>query len=145
MPPLSSIATDPNEIETRRRVRARHIAILEIPLLRAIGTLFLSLGVFLSNRYFLNETSLAPWLNVTGVLLVYAAASWTVLVLFYDVFLPHDLSLWFLIVDVFIWMYVIYATGGEKSWLFYILLMRVADQTHTTFRRCFGFAVLTTF
>jgi two-component system sensor histidine kinase/response regulator len=145
MPPLSSIATDPNEIETRRRVRARHIAIFEIPLLRAIGTLFLSLGVFLTNRYFLNETSVAPWLTVTAALLVYAAVSWIVLVLLYDAFLPRDLSLGFLVVDVLMWTYVIYATGGEKSWLFYILLMRVADQTHTTFRRCFGFAALTTF
>jgi two-component system, sensor histidine kinase and response regulator len=141
---LSPIATDPHEIEARRLQRARSTALIEIPALRAIGLIFVSLGVFLSQRYELGETSLGPWLDVTGVLLLYAAISWIILAFFYDRLLPHDLSLAFLVVDIFFWTYVIYATGGEKSWMFFILLMRVADQTPTTFRRCLGFAALTT-
>ena len=131
-------------IEARRRERARRIALFEIPALRAVGTVFLSLGVFLSDRYFLGVTALGPWLDVTVVLALYAGLSWAALVLFYEALKPHDLSLWFLVADVFVWTYVIYATGGEKSWLFFILLMRVADQTQTNFRRCLAFAVLST-
>jgi len=141
---LSHLATDPTEIEARRRQRARQIAVYEIPVLRAVGTIFLSLGVFLCDRYFLGITSLAPWLDVTSLLVLYAGLSWIVIVLFYDAFLPRDLSLVFLVVDVFVWTYVIYATGAAESWLFFILLIRVADQTQTTFRRCLGFALTTT-
>ena len=141
---MTQIAIDPLEIEARRRERAQRIALTEIPLLRAIGTLFLSLGVFLNNRYFLGDMSLGPWLHVTIVLLVYTALSWVALAFFYKSLQPHDLSLFFLVGDVFVWTYVIYASGGERSWLFFILLMRVADQTQTTFRRCMGFAILTT-
>jgi signal transduction histidine kinase len=33
-------------------------------------------------------------------------------------------------------------TGGEKSWLFFLLFIRVADQSNTTFRRALAFAHL---
>jgi len=36
----------------------------------------------------------------------------------------------------------IYLTGGEKSWLFFLLFIRAADQANTNFRRALAFAHL---
>src|SRR2546430_9846788 len=43
-----------------------------------------------------------------------------------------------------VWTVAIYGTGAERSWLFFILLMRVGDQTQTTVRRCLAFATFAT-
>ncbi|MGZ4808843.1 MAG: ATP-binding protein, partial [Thermoanaerobaculia bacterium] len=141
---MTQIAIDALAIEERRRERAQRMALTEIPAMRAIGMVFLSFGVFLNDRYVLGQTSFVPWLQVTTVLIVYTALSWAMLSLFYESLRPRDLSLYFLVADVFVWTYVVYASGAERSWLFFILLLRVADQTQTTFRRCIGFAALTT-
>ncbi|HSF33124.1 MAG TPA: PAS domain S-box protein [Candidatus Tectomicrobia bacterium] len=51
----------------------------------------------------------------------------------------------FLVADVFIWTLVIYFTGGEKSLLFWLMVMRVADQINTSFKRAIFFGHLSTF
>ncbi|HEU4521144.1 MAG TPA: ATP-binding protein, partial [Thermoanaerobaculia bacterium] len=73
----------------------------------------------------------------------YCVVSWPII---YFAFrhLKIDLTLFFLAFDVVIWTYVIHVSGAESSWLYLILLVRVADQTQTTFRRCLGFAVFVT-
>ena len=45
-------------------------------------------------------------------------------------------------VDLVIFTIGIYLSGAENSWLFPILLVRVADQTPTTYRRCVMFTAL---
>jgi hypothetical protein len=35
---------------------------------------------------------------------------------------------------------VIYQTGGNNSWLFFLLYIRVADQSNTTFKRAITFS-----
>jgi signal transduction histidine kinase/CheY-like chemotaxis protein len=39
-------------------------------------------------------------------------------------------------------VWVIYMTGGDQSWLFFLLFIRVADQTNTNFRRALLFSHL---
>lgn len=140
---LAEVAIESAEIDRRRQERARKLAVHQIPMLRAIGSFFLSVGVFLNNRYILAEPSLVPWIAVTCVIAGYALVSFLSLRLFYERVLPFDLSLFFLTGDVVVWTLAIYATGADRSWLFFILLIRVADQTQTTFRRCLAFAGLT--
>ncbi|MEO6260656.1 MAG: ATP-binding protein [Thermoanaerobaculia bacterium] len=129
--------------ELQKRTRARHLAVREIPVLRIVGSVLLSAGVFVNNRYLLHENSLVPWIEITVIMAVYCALSWAMLTLFYDR-VPFDLSLVFLLVDLPVWTLAIYYAGAERSWLDYILFMRVADQTQTTFRRCIGFVVAAT-
>jgi two-component system sensor histidine kinase/response regulator len=138
------VAIHPEDVERRRRARAHRLAVDEIPLLRAVGSAFISFGVFLNNRYLLDEPSLTPWLAITCVLAGYCIVSTILLRSFYEKALPYDLSLFFLIVDVPIWTLAIYASGAERSWIFFILLIRIADQTQSTFRRCLGFVALST-
>src|SRR4051794_34434861 len=128
-----SIAVHAEEIEEKRRERAYQLAVFEIPLLRLIGFALLSVAVLLNNRYLLGEPSNRAWAAVTALLLAYCFFSWAALALFYRRLLPFDLSLFFLAIDVVVWTIVIYASGAERSWIFFIYLIRVADQTTSTF------------
>jgi len=142
---MHELALQPEEIELRRRQRARQLALFELPLVRVIGSLFLSIAVLLHNHYLLGEVSFTEWLNVTALLLTYCVVSWLMLLACYRGARPRDLTILVLAADMVIWTVVIYATGAERSWLFFILLMRVADQTQTTFRRSLAYALLGTF
>jgi len=134
------VAIQPDDIDRKKLERAIHLATFEIPLLRVVGSIFLSLGVYLNDRYFLDQPQILPWTTVAIVLGINCIVSTIVIRLFYERALPFDLNLAFLIFDVPLWTFCVYSSGAERSWLFYVLLMRVADQTQTTFRRCLFFA-----
>jgi len=141
---MNHLALHPDEITIRRANRARRLALVDIPTLRVIGLAFLSLGVYLNNRYILGEPSLASWAWITGFFAVYCVASWLVIRALYGKG-RLDVSFAFLVIDLVVWTIAIYASGAERSWLSFILLMRVADQTVSNFRRCLGFALFGTF
>ncbi|HTO95483.1 MAG TPA: response regulator [Myxococcales bacterium] len=52
-----------------------------------------------------------------------------------------DLATAFLGCDIAVWLVFIHQTGGVHSWLWPLLLVRVADQSHSTFRKALGFAL----
>ena len=136
-----TVALQPDEIEQRRRDRARRLALYDIPLMRVVGSVFLTLGVYLNNAYLSRpDVPLQPWWHVGIALSIYAVVSWlTVRVVLFK--LSRDLTLFFLFGDIVLWAYAIYATGADKSWLFFIPVLRVADQMQTTVRRCVAFTV----
>jgi two-component system sensor histidine kinase/response regulator len=142
---MRPIALDPAEIEQRRGERARRLALYDIPAMRVVGSLFLTLGVYLNNRFLATDGSvLRPWWSVAVVLGVYALLSWAAVrvTLFRT---AYDLTLLFLFGDIVIWSYAIYATGAEKSWLFFVPVLRVADQMQTKVRRCMAFTLWSVF
>jgi len=138
------VAIQPDDVDRKKLERAINLATFEIPLLRLVGSFFLTVGVYLNDRYFLDQPVILPWTTVAIVLATYCVVSTVILRLFYERWLPFDLNLAFLVLDVPLWTFCVYSSGAERSWLFYVLLMRVADQTQTTFRRCLGFAALVT-
>lgn len=138
---MTDFALQPDEIEKRRTDRAYRLAVVEIPVLRVAGALIICVGVFLNNRYFLSEKSATPILVLVAVALTYCLISWICLRQLYRRLLPFDLSLFFLTLDVPLMATAIYFSGAEQSWLFFLLLTRTADQSQTTFRRAFNFAV----
>jgi signal transduction histidine kinase/CheY-like chemotaxis protein len=135
-----SIALDPLEIETRRRERERRLATFELPLIRLGGSALLSLGLFLHNLYLVPQP-IGRWVSATVALVVYATVSWAVIAHFFRRTAPRDFTVIALAGDLVIWTYAIYCSGADQSWLFFILLLRVADQTQTTFRRASAFAL----
>ena len=135
---MTQTALQPEDVERRRLENTRRLALRELPVLRVIGFALVSLGIFLNNRYFLGQTSLESWGTATAVLGLYCGLSWLVILVAYR-YAGRDLTLAFLIADVVMWTYAIYVSGAEDSRLFFILLMRIADQTQTTFRRCLAF------
>src|SRR5258708_21565775 len=124
--------------------RARRLAVFELPLVRLFGSILLSIGVLLHNRYLLHQTSLAPWASLSVALAAYCGASWLILIAGYSRKPPVDFTVAALAGDMILWTCAIYWTGGEQSWLFFIILMRVGDQTQTSVRRCLAFALFGT-
>jgi two-component system, sensor histidine kinase and response regulator len=141
---VSEISTSAVDVERRKRQRYAALVLVELPRLRCVGFAFLSLGVYLNNRFLLGERSLRDWAVVSVVMAVYAAVSWAVQAFFYKQY-EIDLTLFFLIADLPVWIAALYFSGAERSWLFFILFMRFADQTQTTYRRCLAFVSFGTF
>ena len=139
---MEDLALQPEQIEQRRGERLHRLAIVDIPRLRVIGSLIVCAGIFLNNHYFLGLETKAPVVAIiTAVAMTYCLLSWLCLKYFYDRLLPFDLSLLFLTTDVVLFAVAIYFSGAEQSWLFFLLLTRTADQSQTTFRRAFNFAI----
>ncbi|HKR65858.1 MAG TPA: ATP-binding protein [Thermoanaerobaculia bacterium] len=135
-----NIAVDPAEIEHRRRKRTWRLAAVELPLLRLAGSVLLSLAVYVNNHFILHAVG-EGWLVTTGVIAAYALVSWALIALFLRRDPPIDITLPVLFGDLPVWTFAIYQSGAEESWLFFILLLRVADQVQTTFRRAVAFAL----
>jgi two-component system, sensor histidine kinase and response regulator len=140
---VSDLRTHTGPIQQLKVQRARQVNAVEVPILRCIGSAFISLGVFLNNEFVLDFASIVPWLTITIILAAYCAASWVILAAWYGN-VRFDLALAFLVLDIPIWTLALYFSGAEQSWMFFILFMRVADQTQTSFARCFGFTLLGT-
>jgi signal transduction histidine kinase len=115
--------------------------VVETPRLRLLGmSIILLLAVL--RQTFVAETGPARPAILGTILLGYALVSWAILYLFFDQAGRVQLGTLFLALDVLVWVIAIYLTGGEKSWLFFLLFIRVADQSNTTFRRALAFAHL---
>ncbi len=141
---MAETAVDPTEIETRRRQRADRLAAVELPLLRVVGSALLALGVYLNNRFLVPSAPADGWIRTAIVLGVWAAVAWALVVYFIRRPRRRDLTPHVLFGDLVVWTMAIYYSGAEASWLFFILLLRVADQTQTTFRRALSFAIVAT-
>ncbi|HXI13469.1 MAG TPA: ATP-binding protein [Thermoanaerobaculia bacterium] len=131
-----------HEVARKKTRRALRLNTVDIPLLRLIGCTLLCFGVFIHNRLILQRFELSQWSAVTLFVEIYAMLAWVVLRSLYASVTRVDLGVLFLVLDVFVWTALLYFSGGEKSWLFFVLLIRVSDQTDTSFRRALGFAVL---
>jgi two-component system sensor histidine kinase/response regulator len=110
----------------------RRLDTVQIPRLRAFGFALLLL-----------MTAIAPagvprWLPFLA--LGYVLVSYLVVVASYGK-TRVDLVSAFLACDILVWLVFIHQTGGEQSWMWPLLLVRAADQTHTTFRKALGFAL----
>jgi signal transduction histidine kinase/ActR/RegA family two-component response regulator len=116
---------------------------LFIPSLRTFALILLSLYVLLYERVILSGVSFYRYAIFLAVMLGYGAGSWLLLKLFYGRSGPLNLGLLFLVLDLFIISWAMYFSGGENSLLFFLLLIRVADQAATTFRRVVVMAHLT--
>lgn len=121
---------DPERAAQRKRRAARRLHVVEIPLYRMIGMLFMVLLVRL------HPTDPSPvwvWLFPT-LSLGYAALSWVIL------YRWDRLGVLFLYLDVLIYCLTIYLTGVEESWYIFLLIIRVADQIPAGPRRTLAFA-----
>jgi PAS domain S-box-containing protein len=133
---------DPSEARKNKELRRYRLNAIQIPRLRLLGFGLLSFFIFLHNLVILEPFSWFPFFLCTIILFSYALLSWLILYLFFSKLKAIDLSLFFLNADIFIFILVIYFTGGEKSWLFFLLMVRVADQTNTNFKRVLYFSHL---
>jgi len=140
--PFDPGAVDPREAERSRAARDVRLNTIEVPRLRLLGFTFVAVGVALHDAFVLPRLGLWGSLVAAAVFEAYCVLSWLALRRFYARLRPFDLGLVFLVADLGVLTYAIYATGGDQSWIFFILGCRVADQTHRSVRRALAFAHL---
>jgi signal transduction histidine kinase/ActR/RegA family two-component response regulator len=126
--------------EKQRREHAFHTK--DVPRLRLIGFSILTTLVLLREAFVGDAGDTHPFL-ITVIVLSYSLGSWIALYAGFDRLRSVvNLGTVFLAVDVLVWVVAIYLTGGDRSWLFFLLFIRTADQVNTSFRRAFAFAHL---
>jgi signal transduction histidine kinase/AmiR/NasT family two-component response regulator len=117
--------------------------VFHVPLLRGVGLAILCAYVPLYDLLIAPPFSFSRYLLFVGVFATYCVASWLMLRKRYKKTRAFDLPLLFLILDLFFFLLVLYRTGADKSLLFFLVTVRVADQAYTTFKRVLMFAHLT--
>ena len=138
------IDLDPHEAARKKAQRAYRLNAIHIPLLRLLGLSAVSLMVFLHDLWVLPDGSVAHAGRFFCLVLLYCCTSWALLYGLYHRVRTWDLGIGFLVVDLAVFMAAIYASGGEKSWLFFLVMVHVADQAGTTFKRALLFTHLAT-
>ena len=136
----ASFHLDPEKTEREKRMRERQFHVFDIPKLRILGFVILTLLVIFHEVFSAGVTNWRLPITIGATLLAYALASWTLLYFFFDAITQVNLGILFLAVDIPAFVWVIYKTGADGSWLFFLLYIRVADQTNTTFKRAIGFS-----
>ncbi len=134
---------DPKETELHREQRLRRFHVSKVPPLRTVGVLLFLALAWAHNRFVLDDPSL--WVPLTWVsvgIAVYLAASWLLLIQAYDRIRWVNLGDFFLAADGLAALAMIYATGADRSMLFFYLMVRPADQSPTGVRRTFLFGSL---
>lgn len=147
MADLTSLETDDLTLDLHEEgaVRARRLRKLNtrtVPLLRAIGANFLVFGAVVHNVMILGEVDWFAIFAYAGFIEAYCLATWWALDRWYDPDAKLDLSLVFLVADLLPMAVGVYVTGATRSWLFWVFLFRVVDQTSTYFLRAFMFTWL---
>ena len=136
-PPLVSevpFDLDPSEAARHKAQRAYELHAIRFPQLRLIGMSIVALLVLVHNAWLLPGFSWIRVGNYASFLLAYSLLSWGILYSYYRRVPTVDLGSLFLLLDLGVWTSAIYFTGGEQSWLFFLLIVRNADQVPTTFR-----------
>jgi signal transduction histidine kinase/ActR/RegA family two-component response regulator len=126
----------------RRERRLYRLNARIIPGLRSLGLTLVLVGVVLHNALVTGEV---VWGAVAALAVasgVYGLVSWLVLRRWYRPGAAIDLGVAFLGVDIVFLALAVYITGADQSWIFWIFLLRVADQTTSSFRRTLGFSAL---
>jgi PAS domain S-box-containing protein len=140
------LQVDPAEAERRKRTRLVQINTLVVPRLRLIGFVLVAAAALLHNVLIFpgwDAFVLRDWLRLVATFTIYSALTWYLLYLFYeDAQRFIDLGTVFLACDMGMFSAAVYYTGAERSWIFFLPLFRVVDQTGTTFRRALAFAHL---
>ena len=127
-PPQLVIDLDPNEIERKKAQRLYRLNVVKIPTLRILGFCLLTVCIFFHNLFVFESSPHPSIFAIASIVMSYSLISWMILYLYFEKIQNIDLSFMFLVVDIFIWTLMIYFSGGEKSLLFWLMVMRVADQ-----------------
>ena len=141
-PDSVQIDLDPQDAE-RNKIRRRYrLNVIEYPLARLIGNALLILGVFLHNVFIPDVFSPDTFAVFAIGLVLYSLISWGLLYLFWEKLTRFDLGVGFMVLDIVAWTFAIYVSGGERSWLFFLMMMRAADQRLAGPRRVLGFGAV---
>src|SRR2546426_1954474 len=134
---------DRGMMQRRRHGETYRLNVVLIPMLRGTGCLILCVYVLAYDLFVAPPFSWQKFLAFVLLLGGYCLVSWLVLSQAYVRIKKRDISLFFLVTDLLLWLFTVYRTGGDQSLLFFLGIVRVADQAYTTFKRVLMFAHLT--
>ena len=126
---------DPVVALRKKRQRERRHNTITIPRLRTIGLTGLTLVGVLHSALVTGGIEWARFAPLAAALFVYTLGSRLVLRRWYTSEARLDLTAVFLTFDLALTGWIIYATGAESSLLFWIVLLRTADQVHSGLRK----------
>jgi PAS domain S-box-containing protein len=137
-PALHPVELDPDRYARRKAEGEYRLNVFLNPPLRLVGFSLVVLAVWLHDRYVLPVHDARAWFPTVALVLgTYPLWSWAVLYAGYRRW-PR-LAFAFLYLDILMMMLAIWATGAERSLLFFLPLFRVIDQVHTSLRRALYF------
>lgn len=136
------IELDPEAAAVLKRVRNRRLHVEQIPRLRLIGFGFFAFGVGLHNWLLLDQVSWPAVFQFAAVLVGYGLLSWFVLHRIARTRDPVPFGEAFLVLDIAFLAAAVYLSGGERSWIYFLILFRVADQAASGLRRALVFTHL---
>ena len=142
--PTREFALDPHDTHRHKAQRAYQLNVIQTPLLRFVGYSLLLGLAWVHNQFIFHAFTWMDFVQMAALCTLYSGLSWLVLWTWYSRVQQVDLGVLFLILDLVLWTYVIYRSGSEQSLLFCVLIVRAADQAHTTCRRALVFAHLAT-
>ena len=121
----SQIQLDLNPFEAKRKkaLRRYRLNVIQMPILRLLGFSLVSLLVFLNNKFLLDSFSFGEFLKFLIIIYSYAFVSWAFLFFFFERFKRFDLGIGFLGIDILFFTLAIYYSGGDKSLLFFLLIL----------------------
>ncbi|HEU5197944.1 MAG TPA: PAS domain S-box protein, partial [Methylomirabilota bacterium] len=123
--PRLTIELDPAAAAHARTEREYRLHVVSVPAARFVGHALLVVCVALHNRFILGAFDPAAFTRFAFGIMLYSLAAWGVLRVFYR---SHPgLGRLFLVTDIVAWTFVIYYSGGDRSWLFFLMFMRAAD------------------
>lgn len=137
-----SILVDADAIARQSAKRRRHLNVVTYPTSRTIGFQLLIMAMIGHNLLILQDAPWKPMLVYVAVVESYCVLSWWTLSKFFDRIKAIDLGQFFLTADLIFYTGAVYVSGGHTSWLFFLLALRVADQSFISFRRAALFAHL---
>jgi len=110
------------------------------PTFRSLGFVLLLVAVYLHDRIVPGQAGDAFFWRLALGYALYCGITWATLRAFYGEF--PILGPIFLTTDIIAWTVAVYASGGDQSWLFLLLVLRPADQTAAGLRRVLWFALV---
>src|SRR4030095_4111471 len=118
-----------------RQHKGYRLNVIQIPLLRGVGSLILCLYVLVYDLFFSPQFSLTRYFTFVLVLGFYCFGSWLVLRYAYLKTQWLDVPLVFLIGDLFFLVLKVFRTGADTRLFFFLSIVRVSDQAYTSFKK----------
>ena len=133
---------DPEKEEIRKRAARYTLNAIQFPILRIVGFAGIAFFILVHNYFLFRVLSWTACFQFSATAFLYSLFSWLILYRYFGKTGRFDLGLFFLCTDFLVFALAVYLSGGEKSFLFLIFVVRVADQAYTSFRRVLWFAHL---
>jgi signal transduction histidine kinase/HPt (histidine-containing phosphotransfer) domain-containing protein len=142
-PQLSiALELDPEKAEKRKRAARYSLNAMQFPILRIVGFAGIAFFILVHNYYLFKILSWSACLQFSAIASLYSLISWLLLYRYFGKTDRFDLGFLFLCTDILIFALAVYLSGGQKSFLFLLFVVRVADQANTNFKRVLWFAHL---